>query len=428
MVSLFLFKIRAQKPISKGVGRKSKGVNLMGIQGRESFFSIAFELITLERPMLYDLYINSSLRKSKDKFVKIFPTGDTLGSHDLKKFKQKYHQLYVLESQREAYLKSLLNCDHVDDIKKTEVIKDSAIVYLDRIFDQSKEFTTELLSETISGCRESVKSMVDVIKNYDISKLQSLIGDLSYHDFYTYDHSINVAMYSIAIFKELKKKHTHNEMVMVGLAGLLHDLGKIKIPTSIINNPGNLSDEDFAEIKKHPHYGIELLQSTDHKDFSDIDFKVIQRVVHEHHENYNGTGYPNGLKEDQIHLYARIVAIADFFDALTTKRSYHEVLSTADALELMSRSCGKKIDPAIFKVFVEGVEDFVITGKTRVELPDSFDPCQPQNVLPFQQAQAKKQACNIFDESKKEKSFGSVKVSGQTTNKKLMKEKGQKAS
>ena len=100
------------------------------------------------------------------------------------------------------------------------MIKDSAIHYLDKLFDTDKEFTTEILSETLQGCKTTVESMVDVIKDYDVSKLQSLIASLSFHDFYTYDHSINVSMYCIfTLFTALKPNAPKEEIVLAGLGG-----------------------------------------------------------------------------------------------------------------------------------------------------------------------------------------------------------------
>ena len=137
--------------------------------------------------------------------------------------------------------------------------------------------------------------MVDVVQEYDVKQIQNLIGEMSFHDFYTYDHSINVSMYCIAIFKALKPNASREEMVMAGLGGLLHDLGKIKIPTNIINNPGHLSDEDFQVIKEHPRIGVELIDDSS-PDVPGIDFEIIKRVVWEHHENFNGTGYPRKIQ------------------------------------------------------------------------------------------------------------------------------------
>jgi HD-GYP domain-containing protein (c-di-GMP phosphodiesterase class II) len=375
-------------------------------QTGNNFFSVSFDLIVLNRAIPYDLYVNSSKSESKDKYVRIYPKNDSLGVDDLKVFKKKYFQLYVHESQREEYLKSLIHCSGVSDEQKSEIIKDSAIHYLDKLFEPDKEFTTEILSETLLGCKTTVESMVDVIKDYDVSKLQSLIASLSFHDFYTYDHSINVSMYCIALYTALKPNAPKEEIVLAGLGGLLHDIGKIKISTEIINNPDKLTDEEFDVIKKHPDYGFHLLDENA-CDCEGVDFEIIKRIVHEHHENFNGTGYPQKLAGIDIHLLARITSIADFFDALTTKRSYHEVLPTEDAIAVMSKSVGKKLDPELFTLFTTSVKQLVLTGKVNRELPEEFDPCQPQNILPFRAPTPSYKVEGFADKDKT--AFGKIK-------------------
>jgi HD-GYP domain-containing protein (c-di-GMP phosphodiesterase class II) len=376
------------------------------VKEKKSYFSISFGLVLIGKDLPYDLYINSSTHAKREKFVCIFKKNNSLTTEDLESFRQKYYQLYVSEAERDLYMRSLVGVDSAEDVEKAAVIKDSAINYLESIFERNHDYSNELLDETIQGCKESVESMVDVIQDYSILEVQKLIADLSFHDFYTYDHSINVAMYSISIMKALKPEASRFELIMAGMGGLLHDLGKVKIPTRIINNPGKLSDEDFDVIKKHPGFGLELLN--DHPcNHEELNFDIIKRVVGEHHENYNGTGYPNKLQGKEISVFARITAIADFYDAITTKRSYHEVLSTEDALEVMARSVGRKIDPKIFEVFQKNV-NVVLSGKSHQELPDDFDPCQPKNVLPLQKAGPKIQRSDFISKDKQD--FGKVKT------------------
>ncbi len=357
------------------------------MENLKSYFSISFDLILVGEKLPYDLYVNSSTREKREKFVRIFPVDGILDEEDIAEFKKKYLQLYVAEEQRAAYLRSLAKVD-VEDSEKVTVIKGSTIEYLGKVFDSEKEFTTEVLEEVVQGCRDSVESMIDVIQEYNINQVQELIAELSFHDFYTYDHSINVSMYCISILKAMKPYAKREELITAGMGGLLHDLGKIKVPTAIINSPKKLTTEEFEIIKKHPEYGEELLgEHTCGMD--DIDFSIIRRVIMEHHENYNGTGYPHKIEGEDIHIYARITAIADFFDAITTKRSYHEVLSIHDALEVMNKSVGRKIDPKIFQIFTNNV-NVVLKGRTNQELEDNFDPCQPHEALPLVRPKAKK--------------------------------------
>ncbi len=189
----------------------------------QSFFSVSVDLILKNEALPYDLYINSAANVQKEKFVRIYPMGEKLSESEINTFKVKYHQLYIIEDQRGSYLKSLVPKtpqvprDLNADVERSRAIKESAIHYLGKLFEEGKEFTTDVLDEAIEGCRDSVESMVGVIKDYDITSLQEMIGKLSFHDFYTYDHSINVSMYNIAIFKSLKPQAHKDELVAAGL-------------------------------------------------------------------------------------------------------------------------------------------------------------------------------------------------------------------
>ena len=343
-------------------------------------------MIQLGQPISYDLFINSSVVKGKEKFVRIFPTGGVLSHDEVEEFHKKYVQLYVPEDQRKIYLRTLVKETAVSDLDKANVIKDSALDYLHNIFATDKEFSTEILTQGIEGCREVVANMVDVLDHHNIESLRGLIGNLSFHDFYTYDHSINVSMYCITIYKAVNPKATKKELMHAGLGGLLHDLGKIKIPTHILNNPGGLSEDDYKEIKKHPDFGLELLLGGHCEVDKDIDLKVIARVVHEHHENFDGTGYPAKLKgKEEIHLLARVCTIADFFDAITTKRSYNEVLSITDAMNTMRKFRAVKLDPDIFDIFDHHVRYVRADHARDLRLSDSFDPTLPYAKLPIEE-------------------------------------------
>lgn len=366
-----------------------------------SYFSVRHDLIPVEQILSYDLYINSSAIKDKEKFVRIFPQGEYLTKVDLESFQKKYYQLYVAESQRKKFFKSLVKATSLNEVEKVTVIKDSALNYLQNIFEGNKEFSTELLSQNIEGCRDVVESMVDMLEGKDIDGLRSLITNLSFHDFYTYDHSINVCMYCISIYRAIHPKATRVELMHAGLGGLLHDLGKIKIPTNILNNPGGLSNEDYQTIKKHPDFGLELLLSGHCEIDKDLDLKVIGRVIHEHHENIDGTGYPNKLKgREEIHLLARICTIADFFDAITTKRSYNEVLPITEAMNTMRKFRGTKLDPDLFDIFDHHVGYVRHDIHRDLKLLDSFDPTLPYAKLPLEDV----------GKFKKDLDFGKIKV------------------
>lgn len=394
-----------------------------------SYFSVSPDLVVLNEPIPYDLFINSSGIENREKYVRIFRKDGVLSRDDVQAFMSKYHRIYVAETERSIFLKSLIKSPEVTPVQKTSVLKDSAIHHLQNLF--SHEVTTEVLAQGIVDCREVVEGMIDVVGDYRVDQLQDLIANLSFHDFYTYDHSINVAMYCILIYKALEPGARRADIVQAGLAGLLHDLGKIKISTEILNSPEKLTEEQFQEIKKHPQYGFELLGQVRPTLPEDIRAELVGRVIVEHHENYDGSGYPNKISGKQIHMLSRITTIADFFDAITTKRSYHEPLTLEDAIALMSNSQGKKIDPDLFQFFVKHTQQMELRKHLNRELSAEFDPCQPCRELPLVPAAQKpvvptedvKGAVHV-KEGKKPAGVGKIMVIDTTKPRKVSTSKG----
>jgi len=132
------------------------------------------------------------------------------------------------------------------------------------------------------------------------------------------------------------------------IAGMMHDIGKIGIDESILNKPGRLTDTEWEEIKRHPEIGYRILNTV--SEFSDIATCVL-----EHHEHWDGKGYPRGLKGDQISLEARIVGFADAYDAMTTSRTYRSALDDKKALEEIQLCSGSQFDPAIVQLFTDEI-------------------------------------------------------------------------
>jgi len=159
------------------------------------------------------------------------------------------------------------------------------------------------------------------------------INTLKVSDEYTFKHSVDVAMISMII----GKRHglSRDEIREIGVAGLLHDMGKSKIPTEILNKPGKLTDEEFALMKRHPYDGYQIL-----KDRGGFSNAVLAGVL-QHHEKINAGGYPMGLPKDQIHLFGRLIAVADIFDALVTKRPYKDAFPMREAVEMIMSMTGE---------------------------------------------------------------------------------------
>jgi putative nucleotidyltransferase with HDIG domain len=197
-----------------------------------------------------------------------------------------------------------------------------------------------LATETAASIRKA--QLYENFGNMFKNTVESLATAIEAKDSYTYGHSRRVARISAAICKELgmAKKETK----LVELAAYLHDIGKIGTPESILNKPGALLADEFEKIKEHPAMGAAILSNID-------EFSEIVKWIRHHHEWYDGKGYPDRISADDIPIEARIMKIADAYDAITSDRPYRKGMPTADAMKIMEESTRRQFDPEIFQVF-----------------------------------------------------------------------------
>ena len=174
------------------------------------------------------------------------------------------------------------------------------------------------------------------------------LTDIRLHDNYTFGHSVNVAVLS-AILGSLCNV-SGDDLVNLIIGALLHDIGKLIIPQHILTKPGQLSEQEFYIIKMHPEAGRLKLQ-----DLSTPSAEVLATIAGQHHEHIDGHGYPDQLTGDQIHLFARIVAIADVFDALTSARSYKPAYRPHTAYRIMTKCSPGQFDEKLLNLFFDSV-------------------------------------------------------------------------
>lgn len=258
--------------------------------------------------------------------------------------------------------------EHIKDLLKNR----KSVKIIKNVIEEENYVQEDLSDDRLVTLNESVKNRIhedvtqlfeDVADNNNATLAQdisdTLVNDvlkkdgvglnldaLKISDEYTFKHSVDVAAAGIILGKYLGLGE--DSLRDIGTAGVLHDIGKIKIPKEILNKNGKLTDEEFTIIKNHPVYGYQLL--ADNKEISE----PIRRAVLYHHEHFDGSGYPSKLKGNKIPLYARVLTVVDVFDALVTERPYHKAYGVEDTLELMYTMTAQ-FDIGIFQAFLKSL-------------------------------------------------------------------------
>lgn len=178
----------------------------------------------------------------------------------------------------------------------------------------------------------------------DLLHSKDLVGnvlEIQGYDDYTFHHSVNTTI--IALIMAIAKRWPNHKLLELGMGVLMHDVGKIKVPQEILNKKGPLTSEEFEEIKRHTEYGFEILRNK--RDIS----LLSAHVALQHQERWNGTGYPRGLKGTQIHEYGRLAAVADVYEALTSKRVYRNAMQPYEAYEYVMSNSDTLFEPNLIK-------------------------------------------------------------------------------
>ncbi|TFE24536.1 HD-GYP domain-containing protein [Cohnella luojiensis] len=234
----------------------------------------------------------------------------------------------------------------------TAALVRQAAGYSKQLFDQVKsenrlpldEITNELLPIV-----HQVSAHPDVFQLFESVKAK---------DEYTHQHNIGVGVLSTLIGKWMKLNDS--DLTLLSMAATLHDVGKIHVSDDILMKPGKLTAEEFEEVKRHTTYGYEILKET-----AGLDPRVAL-IALQHHERLDGKGYPNGLKEHEIDPFSRIVAVADVFHAMSSKRPYHEPLPFHEIVNEMRKGSFGELDPKVVSVFLKMMIRHLIGSKVKL--------------------------------------------------------------
>jgi len=244
----------------------------------------------------------------------------------------------IRKGDMEAYRAYML--EHGKDSENPEVkaamIRENSRIIIENLAENPR--SEKLMMET----KESVKDLTSMVMDnptsfYGLMKINN-------YDYYTFTHSVNVSTLSLALAISAGVS-AKDELSDLGLGCVLHDLGKSRVGSELINKPGRLTDGEFKKVKNHVLLGYDMIKGNE---------SVPERAFYpllQHHEKLSGSGYPNGIGGDQIHLFGRIAALIDIYDALTTERSYKKAFSPYDALALISKN-ENDYDARLFTVFV----------------------------------------------------------------------------
>ncbi|MGF7047671.1 putative nucleotidyltransferase with HDIG domain [Paenibacillus sp. DS2015] len=247
------------------------------------------------------------------------------------------------------HIKFLMN--HTIDPTSISFESEDEEVYrqsIKQVVDTSKELFNSITTSGKIPLMEIREEILPVIQQAsENSNIFQLFEAVKATDEYTYQHNIGVGILSTLIGEWLNL--TESDIATLSLAATLHDVGKVRVPIEILNKPGKLSEDEFTLIKKHTIYGYEILRDTIGLN------QRIPLVALQHHERNDGQGYPLGLKQNKVDFFSKIVAVADIFHAMSSKRPYHDPMPFHEIVSQMRRGIFGELDPTIVSVFLDNI-------------------------------------------------------------------------
>ncbi len=341
--------------------RKEKNLNLL--------YRVGLSLTTSVSIDEFRMKVEEFLEQEKDVLIKIF-WRDGVENH----FDYRRPLIKRVKSLGQMAVEPLNSYSFPIDYLGEEVAvivissKDKGPLPIEKVkFYKTFAASVELALQNLYLLEELKNALASLNKNYKAT-LESLSHALDYREHETEFHSRRVASYAVLIGKKMEL--TESELKNLYWGGLLHDIGKIGIPDSILLKPGKLNEEEWEVMKKHPVIGFDILK---HIEFLQESLKVVLY----HHERWDGKGYPHGLVDSEIPLIARIFAIADTYDAITSDRPYRKALPQSVAYLEIDKNRGLQFDPDIAKLFVEKVKkEELLEIRSRVQKDIYYSPLE----------------------------------------------------
>jgi len=311
------------------------------VQETAGFFAIPLASLRMDTVTGFDLY----LRSPQDRQHVLYRSGELpfTEEHRSKLQQSSVTKVYISSTDRAKYMRYLENNlsqiladDKVPSPEKAKILYGSATQLVQDIFARPAA------GENIKRAQDLVEHTVSHLMKGG-EHLGSLLSIMSF-DYQTYTHSVNVCVFGVALGRRIGLSGI--ELNELGTGLLLHDVGKSAIDPAILLKKGPLTDAEWKVVKTHPDVGVGMLSESGRVS------KFALAVVHQHHEKCSGGGYPQGLKEPDIHLYAKIAAVADVFDALTTKRCYKQAVDSFPAIRIMMNEMSDSFNDELLRELI----------------------------------------------------------------------------
>ena len=299
------------------------------------YFKIRVSALIPGRPTTFDVFILLNQRH-----VLYLRAGDRISQEKINSLEAKSQaNFFVPEDQKAAfriYMSEQLAAEDITVKEKALMLRESSMALVEEMYENPD------IEQALTESKEVIDQFV-MFMDQNPDGMAHLIS-LSSHDFYTYNHSLDVGIYSLGLGQVAG--YSKKDLVELGQGALFHDVGKRNVPTEIICKTGALDEAEWAQMQKHPTYGLKILNEYNVSD-------AIKACCFEHHESFLGNGYPQQLPGQDIHPMARIVALTDTYDALTTKRSYNQPMPPREALNFMKEKLAQRYDPNLLKAMYE---------------------------------------------------------------------------
>ncbi len=297
------------------------------------YFRIRLSTIRPDKVTTFEIFIRVS-----NKMITYRHAGDKLADEKIELLHQRDNgnSFYIKSEDKEAYrlwVREEINSDLLNPQDKAKILRESSLAIMEDLFENPD------VNKALDESRPVITNFIEFMDQQPDS--MGYLISLSGHDFYTYNHSLDVSIYALGLGSVLS--YSPKDLEELGLGCLFHDIGKRNVDLDILCKKGPLDEVEWEQMKRHPQFGLMILNQN--PNITD----AMKAACFEHHESWAGNGYPQQIAGNEIHPFARIVAITDTYDAMTTQRSYNVPMKPFDAVQMMKEKLAGRYDPEMLK-------------------------------------------------------------------------------